>query len=130
MGFMMWWNPDQADRVINDFYYRHQERIQHRYSDWIEDRQQEQRRGTPTQLEHKTKLFSYDNRRVDSREESKADDTSEDDEDSATTCPICFASILEGDRVGDLPCRHIFHVSCLKGWLIKRNVWPLLYETK
>jgi hypothetical protein len=33
-------------------------------------------------------------------------------------CMICFGPLCEGDRVGSLKCRHIFHVVCLKTWYV------------
>lgn len=29
-------------------------------------------------------------------------------------CTICLGAIQDNDRVGDIPCEHIFHVDCLK----------------
>ena len=46
-------------------------------------------------------------------------------EDGNTCCTICFAPLFDGDRVGELPCDHLFHVDCLKLWLGRRNVCPL-----
>lgn len=40
-------------------------------------------------------------------------------------CTICLGSILDGDRVGLLPCGHDFHVQCLKIWLQRKNQCPL-----
>jgi hypothetical protein len=40
-------------------------------------------------------------------------------------CTICFAPLLDGDRVGALPCDHIFRTDCLKMWLQRRNMFPL-----
>ena len=45
--------------------------------------------------------------------------------DNEQTCSICFIALEDGERVGALPCNHIFHVDCLKGWLTRRNVCPL-----
>ena len=42
-----------------------------------------------------------------------------------TRCPICLMSFVGGERVGDLPCRHVFHVDCLKLWLRRKNQCPL-----
>jgi len=55
------------------------------------------------------------------------DTTHDDDGDSieSPTCTICFCPFEEGDRIGDLPCRHEFHVDCLKGWLQRKNSCPL-----
>ena len=40
-------------------------------------------------------------------------------------CTICFCQLHDGDRVGELCCNHVFHVSCLKQWLKRKNVCPL-----
>lgn len=55
----------------------------------------------------------------------------EDDDDDAeeTSCTICFVPLVDGDRVGALPCDHVFHASCLKEWLSKRAVCPLCQRT-
>jgi Ring finger domain len=37
------------------------------------------------------------------------------------TCSICLTDLALGDRVGDLPCRHLFHAKCLKDWIRRRN---------
>jgi hypothetical protein len=47
------------------------------------------------------------------------------DEADDESCTICFAPLLDGDRVGALTCVHIFHAECLKTWLQRRNVCPL-----
>lgn len=50
---------------------------------------------------------------------------SHDNDDDALTCTICFVPIDDGDRIGDLPCQHTFHVDCLKIWLTRRAICPL-----
>ena len=45
--------------------------------------------------------------------------------DAMTHCTICLVPLKDGDRVGALPCDHLFHVTCLKSWLPRRNVCPL-----
>jgi len=40
-------------------------------------------------------------------------------------CTICFSELEDGDKVGDLGCRHVFHTDCLKMWVAKRNSCPL-----
>ena len=37
-------------------------------------------------------------------------------------CVICLFEFKIGDKVCTLPCLHIFHVDCLKNWII-RNRW-------
>lgn len=52
-----------------------------------------------------------------------ANDLSEWDDNC---CTICYGELEDGDRVGALPCGHVFHVDpCLKHWLTRRNVCPL-----
>lgn len=41
------------------------------------------------------------------------------------SCSICFAELEDGNKIGDLSCRHEFHVDCLKTWLVRRNTCPL-----
>jgi Ring finger domain len=47
------------------------------------------------------------------------------DDDEAPCCMICFVPLSDGDRVGDLTCKHVFHSDCLKDWLKKKNSCPL-----
>lgn len=43
-------------------------------------------------------------------------------------CMICLGDFEEGERVGDLPCCHAFHVDpCLKQWLERKNHCPLCH---
>lgn len=43
-------------------------------------------------------------------------------------CMICLVDFEEGERVGDLPCGHVFHVEpCLKQWLQLKNHCPLCH---
>jgi hypothetical protein len=41
------------------------------------------------------------------------------------SCAICFAPLEVGDRIGDLRCKHEFHVDCLKTWMQRKNACPL-----
>jgi hypothetical protein len=40
-------------------------------------------------------------------------------------CAICLDRLEQGDVVGDIPCKHVFHKDCLKDWLRKKNRCPL-----
>lgn len=42
-----------------------------------------------------------------------------------TSCSICLVDFQQGDRIGDLPCKHSFHVACLKEWIQQKNHCPL-----
>ena len=46
-----------------------------------------------------------------------------------TTCSICLVDFQQGDRMGDLPCEHPFHVACLKEWIQQKNHCPLCKVT-
>jgi Ring finger domain len=60
---------------------------------------------------------------------SDIDDSSRIGCDRDDSCMICFATVLEGERVGIMPnCEHIFHSKCLKDWLRRRNVCPLCLD--
>ena len=41
------------------------------------------------------------------------------------TCAICLCRLEDGDFVGDIPCKHLFHKVCLKSWLTRSNRCPL-----
>ena len=46
------------------------------------------------------------------------------------SCAICLQVLVQGDRVGKLPCPHIFHVACLKEWMRRRkNHCPLCRQS-
>lgn len=55
--------------------------------------------------------------------------TNEQDTSSAQCCTICFVDFEDGDRIGDLECRHLYHVSCLKKWIGRKNSCPLCSST-
>jgi hypothetical protein len=57
------------------------------------------------------------------------DDTENDHLVDESFCTICFGPLQTGDRVGNFPCQHTFHVDCLKVWLKKRAVCPLCLRT-
>lgn len=58
--------------------------------------------------------------------DDKVDDDDDDDDNNLDNqCIICFQTVQDGDRVGKLPCRHVFHSECLKTWLRRRNACPL-----
>ena len=100
----------------------------------------------PKQLELKTKIYQaeetdkeekdpsmsldLDPQNTTNENEIHIDDDNiaidyDDDEEHDTSCSICLAPLQTGDRVGDLECRHVFHVDCLKTWLPRRNTCPL-----
>lgn len=74
----------------------------------------------PTQLKLKTCVYHADG--------DNGDIIASEDETGEVSCVICFSGIDDGDRVGALNCKHIFHVDCLKSWLVRRNTCPLCQQ--
>ena len=120
-------DPDRADRLIREHWRRRRGALERRYLQLLAERG-----GAPVgpdgegrednvihELVLKTRIFK--------EEESKANHEREDDAEVGDDkmCTICFGPIEEGDRVGELACDHVFHVECLKQWLVRRNVCPL-----
>mmetsp|Transcript_24642 Transcript_24642/g.59419 ORF Transcript_24642/g.59419 Transcript_24642/m.59419 type:complete len:711 (+) Transcript_24642:160-2292(+) len=54
----------------------------------------------------------------------------DNDEEETFECTICLGEIDDGDRVGILPCTHVFHVDCLRQWITRRNACPLCQVTE
>jgi hypothetical protein len=87
----------------------------------------------PTSLALKTRTYSCGLRKCGSSHSHNHEVTQslshsehgENHEEDDENCTICFAPLLDGDRVGALTCEHIFHSECLKTWLQRRNVCPL-----
>ena len=47
------------------------------------------------------------------------------DDTEEAKCAICLSTVEVGDRIGDIPCGHIYCVECLKDWLKRKNHCPL-----
>lgn len=43
-------------------------------------------------------------------------------------CSICLQRLSGGEELIDLPCRHLFHESCIIRWLANHNTCPLCRE--
>jgi hypothetical protein len=146
-------NPDRAHGFIRNSLRRRRQMLERRGADHAEAQiegatgaaamaQAETEEEKPTSLALRTKLYkgglhrqrgslcitkdeaSSIPRRM-SFSPSYSSEHGEYDEDDDENCTICFAPLLDGDRVGALPCDHIFHAECLKMWLQRRNVCPL-----
>jgi len=52
---------------------------------------------------------------------------SDDDQDSgeAATCVVCLLEFEPGEELGQLPCGHTFHRSCIENWLGVREQCPM-----
>ncbi|XP_047976355.1 E3 ubiquitin-protein ligase MBR1-like isoform X2 [Salvia hispanica] len=44
-------------------------------------------------------------------------------------CCICQEDYVAGDDIGILDCQHEFHTSCIKQWLILKNICPICKNT-
>ncbi|KAJ0240529.1 E3 ubiquitin-protein ligase RHA2B [Hirschfeldia incana] len=43
------------------------------------------------------------------------------DNNAASDCIVCLSTMKTGEEVRKLDCRHVFHKSCLEGWLQHLN---------
>ena len=44
-------------------------------------------------------------------------------------CIICFGVFQDADKVTSLPCKEIFHSTCIDQWLLIKNKCPFCNET-
>jgi len=44
------------------------------------------------------------------------------------SCPICLTDFEDGDSIGHLRCKHLFHSACLKKWLVHKNSCPMCFR--
>ncbi|CAJ0943262.1 unnamed protein product, partial [Mesorhabditis belari] len=42
-----------------------------------------------------------------------------------TDCPVCIDPYVIGDIVRTLPCRHVFHKTCIDPWLLEHRTCPM-----
>ncbi|KAK3514698.1 hypothetical protein QTP70_027948 [Hemibagrus guttatus] len=45
--------------------------------------------------------------------------------DKGLKCPVCLLEFEEQETVREMPCKHLFHSSCILPWLGKTNSCPL-----
>lgn len=83
-----------------------------------EESNEEQRRGLSKATIQKLKVVTYKAENKEKEEEKSAGSSSQ------TTCSICLVSAMNGDRVYELVCKHIFHVKCIQPWFEKSHVCP------
>ncbi|CAK9232335.1 unnamed protein product [Sphagnum troendelagicum] len=59
------------------------------------------------------------------REVTQDDLLSSRGEDQVTECAVCREAMAVGDKMQVMPCKHDFHVDCLKPWLDEHNSCPV-----
>ncbi|VDK80140.1 unnamed protein product [Litomosoides sigmodontis] len=47
------------------------------------------------------------------------------DKELDTDCPVCIDPYRTGDIIRSLPCRHIFHKTCVDPWLLEHRTCPM-----
>ena len=126
--------PNMNTYIVNRILHQRVLQEQRIWTFWADNRpttNSSESDDTPTELVLKTKLFHAV--AIESRSEGlpsllspmPTSNEGENDDDPAFCCTICFAPLEEGDRIGDLPCDHGYHVECLKGWVQRKNTCPL-----
>eukprot|EP00931_Biecheleriopsis_adriatica_P101707 TRINITY_DN76793_c0_g1_i1.p1 TRINITY_DN76793_c0_g1~~TRINITY_DN76793_c0_g1_i1.p1 ORF type:complete len:595 (-),score=117.51 TRINITY_DN76793_c0_g1_i1:94-1878(-) len=63
-------------------------------------------------------------RRISNNMDLRFPDATDEEIEENEHCVICRDSLFEGSRPKKLPCGHIFHIDCLKSWLVMQQVCP------
>jgi hypothetical protein len=50
------------------------------------------------------------------------------DADSDNLCTICFSEFTKGEKINKLQCNHLFHLECIKNWLLQEKKCPVCKE--
>lgn len=45
------------------------------------------------------------------------------------TCSICYDEYEENKKIGKMQCGHLFHLECIKSWLLCKNSCPMCRAT-
>ncbi|KAK1427273.1 hypothetical protein QVD17_15956 [Tagetes erecta] len=48
-----------------------------------------------------------------------------DNEEEGEVCVVCQVEFKSNERLGVLDCKHRFHSTCIRDWLMRQNVCPL-----
>ncbi|KAI3944486.1 hypothetical protein MKW92_044970 [Papaver armeniacum] len=43
----------------------------------------------------------------------------------SSCCAVCLEWIIDGSKISNMPCSHMFHYDCLITWLHERNSCPV-----
>ncbi|KAK8260179.1 hypothetical protein V6Z11_D13G105200 [Gossypium hirsutum] len=68
---------------------------------------------------------SSEDEAVDKRKGSLKKVKVEEGKFTVVQCVICLEEILDGFKVIQMPCSHIYHLHCILSWLEKSNLCPL-----
>lgn len=63
-------------------------------------------------------------RRISLNMEARFENATDEEIDKNEHCVICRDSLFEGSKAKKLPCGHIFHIDCLRSWLVMQQVCP------
>eukprot|EP00928_Gymnodinium_smaydae_P014102 TRINITY_DN15109_c0_g1_i2.p1 TRINITY_DN15109_c0_g1~~TRINITY_DN15109_c0_g1_i2.p1 ORF type:complete len:663 (+),score=131.39 TRINITY_DN15109_c0_g1_i2:220-2208(+) len=63
-------------------------------------------------------------RRISMNMEMRFPDATDEEIEQNEHCVICRESLFEGSKPKKLPCGHIFHIDCLRSWLVMQQVCP------
>merc|ERR1719341_2304463 len=63
-------------------------------------------------------------RRISLNMESRFPDATDEEIERDEFCVICRDSLFEGSKPKKLTCNHIFHIDCLRSWLVMQQVCP------
>jgi len=63
-------------------------------------------------------------RRISLNMEMRFPDATDEEIEQNEHCVICRDSLFEGSKPKKLPCGHIFHIDCLRSWLVMQQVCP------
>ena len=73
----------------------------------------------------KTEEITTDDNEIETCTLVEEKEDAPEDDDESFDCTICLAPVEDGEKVGVLPCSHIFHAECLSHWIQRRNICPL-----
>jgi len=63
-------------------------------------------------------------RRISLNMEMRFPDASDEEIEQHEHCVICRDSLFEASKPKKLPCGHMFHIDCLRSWLVMQQVCP------
>eukprot|EP00747_Dinoflagellata_sp_TGD_P074538 gnl/TRDRNA2_/TRDRNA2_158360_c0_seq2.p1 gnl/TRDRNA2_/TRDRNA2_158360_c0~~gnl/TRDRNA2_/TRDRNA2_158360_c0_seq2.p1 ORF type:complete len:449 (-),score=70.38 gnl/TRDRNA2_/TRDRNA2_158360_c0_seq2:75-1421(-) len=63
-------------------------------------------------------------RRISANMEARFPDATDEEIERNEYCVICRDSLFEGSKPKKLGCGHIFHIDCLRSWIVMQQVCP------